>query len=360
MTPLVPILSKIPNSEQCRAAGAALHQTAPTVEENGGGASRCDGEKIAEKIKNRYHTFMYSTRIDQIKKKFGDIQREVFDPAESGTHHKVFLSKHYVIRFRKDKPNLLMREGEFLKSRNHPLIPKVLWMGGINGSSAMIENRLPGESLDKAWKKMNEDKKESAISGMIEFITYMRSQSHRRVYSVNTGKEYNSFREYIVQDSKTKFSAVGKNEHARPLLEKIKNVLSDPNKLNALNDGQNALVHGDLIMHNILVRGGRITGVLDWELALWGDPDYDLARMLYYEECAKVYEGEGVDTAQERDYMTCLKNAVVHSFMKNQNVFNKKYDILRAFFYVRALYWAATSDNPRKNIDELTQNWEKK
>ena len=98
---------------------------------------------------------MHSAIVDQIKKEFGNIQQEVFTPAESGTHHKVFLSKNYVIRFREDASNILTREGEFLKRQNHPVIPKVLWMGEISGMVAMVEHRLLGEPLDQAWKKMN-------------------------------------------------------------------------------------------------------------------------------------------------------------------------------------------------------------
>lgn len=304
---------------------------------------------------------MYSSKINYIKNELGDIIKgEVFESAKSGTRHKVFLSKHYVIRFRENNPNLLTRESDFLRSQNHPLIPKVLWKGQISGTAAMVEDRLPGESLDKAWQKISEDKKGSVINEMIKFIMYMRNQSHEKVYSINTGKEYNSFREYIILDSKEKFSAVEKNRHARPLLEKIKNILSDPNKLNAFDNSQNTLVHGDLIMHNILVESGKITGVLDWELAFWGDPDYDLARIFYYEECAKVYEEEGIDIIQERDYMTRLRKAIARSFIKSQNVFHKKYDIFRSFFYLRALSWAVASDGPERNVNELTQNWIKK
>jgi len=37
-----------------------------------------------------------------------------------------------------------------------------------------------------------------------------------------------------------------------------------------------ALVHGDFRTGNYLVREGRITGILDWEFAHWGDPDEDI------------------------------------------------------------------------------------
>lgn len=38
------------------------------------------------------------------------------------------------------------------------------------------------------------------------------------------------------------------------------------------------LVHGDYVQHNILTRDGHIAAVLDWELAMAGDPAADLAQ----------------------------------------------------------------------------------
>ncbi len=37
-----------------------------------------------------------------------------------------------------------------------------------------------------------------------------------------------------------------------------------------------ALVHGDFRTGNYMVRGGLLTGILDWEFAHWGDPDEDI------------------------------------------------------------------------------------
>ncbi len=39
------------------------------------------------------------------------------------------------------------------------------------------------------------------------------------------------------------------------------------------------LVHGDYRIGNCLTEGGRITGILDWELAFFGDPRFDLGYM---------------------------------------------------------------------------------
>jgi aminoglycoside phosphotransferase (APT) family kinase protein len=40
-----------------------------------------------------------------------------------------------------------------------------------------------------------------------------------------------------------------------------------------------ALVHGDYRIGNCLVDGGRVTGILDWELSYVGDPRFDLGYM---------------------------------------------------------------------------------
>jgi aminoglycoside phosphotransferase (APT) family kinase protein len=41
------------------------------------------------------------------------------------------------------------------------------------------------------------------------------------------------------------------------------------------------VVHGDLLARNVLVEGDRISGVLDWGSACFGDPLYDAAWLLY-------------------------------------------------------------------------------
>jgi hygromycin-B 4-O-kinase len=42
------------------------------------------------------------------------------------------------------------------------------------------------------------------------------------------------------------------------------------------------IVHNDLLNRNVLVDGGRLTGVIDWGNAFYGDPLYDNAWFLYW------------------------------------------------------------------------------
>jgi hygromycin-B 4-O-kinase len=41
------------------------------------------------------------------------------------------------------------------------------------------------------------------------------------------------------------------------------------------------LIHDDLWFQNVLANGERITGVIDWGNALYGDPFYDIARLMW-------------------------------------------------------------------------------
>ena len=121
-----------------------------------------------------------------------------------------------------------------------------------------------------------------------------------------------------------------------------------------------SLVHGDLIIHNLLTDSRNLTGILDWELALFGDPDYDLFRLFYYQECAKDYQEQGVDETFESDYMDRLIAMISKSnLIKNKKVFRKKYQFARAIFYLNALYWATNSGEPETNINELIVEWNK-
>src|SRR5690606_29837424 len=44
------------------------------------------------------------------------------------------------------------------------------------------------------------------------------------------------------------------------------------------------LIHGDFGSYNLLTTGGNITAVIDWDLAIFGDPLYEIASLLFWNE----------------------------------------------------------------------------
>ena len=304
----------------------------------------------------------YLSRIRKIKKQFAISKEERFVAAPSGTHHKVFLSNEYVVRFRDNNPELLLREANFLKKLNHPLVPRIILAGRINKSVAMVENRLPGKTLNVLWKTLPKTNQTNIIKQIIQFLQYLKTQTKDYVYSVNTGKKYNNFLNYLTDNIKLKISRIKKFRQTNKILKDLLLVIEKSETKNLFLDGEKmALVHGDLIIHNLLTDGKELTGVLDWELALFGDPDYDLFRLFYYQECAKAYQEQGVDETFESDYMDRLIATVLKfDLIKNKKKFQKKYQLVHAIFYLNALYWAASSDSPEKNISEIIVQWDKK
>ncbi len=290
------------------------------------------------------------------------LQEENFAIAASGTHYKVFLSRKYVIRFRDDNPKVLLREADFLRKLNHTLIPKVLWAGKINKSIAMLENRLPGKTINILWKTIPRVNQINIIKQVVQFLQYLQTQTRDHVYAVNTGKKYNNFSDYLTDGIKQKIARLKKIKQTNRILKDLLSIIKNPKiKKLFVSRERVTLVHGDLIIHNLLTTGRNLTGVLDWELALFGDPDYDLFRLFYYQECAKAYQEQEVDETFEADFMDKLITAILKSnLIKNKKIFQEKYKFVRAVFFLNALYWAANSDIPEPNLNEILMQWNKK
>ena len=304
----------------------------------------------------------YLSRIKRIKKQFTLLEKEHFAAASSGTNYKVFLSNSYVIRFRDDNPKLLLREVAFLKQLNHALIPKVLWFGKIDQLPFMIEGRLSGKTINLVWKNLSTTNQKDIAEQVVEFLRYQRTQTKDCIYSAKTGKKYKQFLDYLMDGIKQKSASIKKVSYADTLIRDILLIINDPVAKNLFTTKTKpSLIHGDLIIHNLLTDNATLTGVLDWEMALWGDSDYDLFRLFYYQECAKAYQEQGIDKTFESDYMNKLIAMILKSdLIKNKQIFQKKYQFVRAIFYLNALYWAANSDSPKKNINELIEQWNKK
>jgi aminoglycoside phosphotransferase (APT) family kinase protein len=78
--------------------------------------------------------------------------------------------------------------------------------------------------------------------------------------------------------------------------------------------GRPVVVHGDFNIHNVLVEDGRITGILDWECAMIGAPEQDLAYVkpiisqhIGWDRFLAHYRNSGgpaIDEASMNFYMT--------------------------------------------------------
>jgi hygromycin-B 4-O-kinase len=74
------------------------------------------------------------------------------------------------------------------------------------------------------------------------------------------------------------------------------------------------LVHGDFGSNNVLINDNRITGIIDWSEAMFGDPLYDLANVFFWrtwllcmEELAAFWEDRLPFGAKTRERLLCYQ-----------------------------------------------------
>lgn len=154
----------------------------------------------------------------------------------------------------------------------------------------MIENRLSGQTIDSVWKFLNNQDKDSIIDDIIKFLINIKSIKEKEFYSVNNGNSYNKYWQFLIDGLETKILKIKEFTEVEDIIKEISSILLEDNTKKVFSETTPSLVHGDLIIHNLLTDQHHLTGVLDWEFAEWGDSDYDLARIFYYHECAKAYE----------------------------------------------------------------------
>jgi fructosamine-3-kinase len=300
----------------------------------------------------------YLDRILVLKKQFDFLAEENFVRAQSGTRFFVLLSENYVLRFRDDDPSLLVREAELLGKLENPLIPEVVWSGKVLEEAVMIERRLPGEPLDTLWSKLSLKEKDRVVEDIYQFLLWLKTQGSNKVSSVNTGLIYSDFYSFLIENLETKIKDISVYPESHDMVVAIREILTDKSSLKKNFTTESILVHGDLIIHNLLFHEGKLSGVLDWEFSLYGDTDYDISRIYYYHECAKAYWETGEDETYEADFTQMLISKINEGLSDTAIFeFDKKYKVMRAFFYLNALFWASHSLDPVKNIEELSNKW---
>ena len=66
--------------------------------------------------------------------------------------------------------------------------------------------------------------------------------------------------------------------------------------------GPRHLIHSDLLHYNVLVEGSRVSGVLDWGCAKYGDWLYDLAWLCFWQPWYPAWQGIDFRAEAQRHY----------------------------------------------------------
>ena len=174
---------------------------------------------------------------------------------------------------------------QFAKRAGLP-VPRVICYGEHpdtpHAPVSILMTRVPGEELGRVYEALSDEDKKSVLQELKGYLEIMRGWSNPwggdRICSLlgtairsvripnHFGGPFESepeFNEFLLRPSWSGGfpSEIAYNDalNRAKLMEKLSHRI--------------VFTHGDLKPHNILVKGGRITGFLDWESAGWY-PDY--------------------------------------------------------------------------------------
>ena len=167
-----------------------------------------------------------------------------------------------------------------------PLIPDEVKSETIWGSVLMT--RLPGEQLSKVLRSLSSSEVENIRKELDSHLSIMRKQISpwgSRVCSMSGGAVFGPripLGAIFPCDNETGFTNAflffcehyrqTRPHRADDVIRQATAMLAIPHTI--------VFTHADLLAHNILVRDGHITGIIDWEFAGWFPEYWEYTQML--------------------------------------------------------------------------------
>jgi len=289
-------------------------------------------------------------RIDSILKEVKErlAIKEDFWKAEKGTRSQVFLSENFVIKINRNL-SISKNESEVLKTLALDIAPRFVAFYTIQNCGVLVEQKIKGQSIDDVWKDIKIPSRKRIVADIAGAVYKINQQKKDYFWSAQFDMKFKNYKDLLFHKFKLNQKQIFDNQLAYKLFLKASSNIEEKKVEKIFSQSFPVLLHGDLIMHNLLTDLNRLTGILDWEYAQYGDSFYDLARVIYYQECAKAYVDEERDKNFEYDFTTRLIEQLKQSVDFNL----EKYIVIRSLFFIDSIIWALGSANPAKNLATL-------
>ena len=273
---------------------------------------------------------------------------EKFAKAVKGTNSQVFVSKNFVIKMNQDI-TAIKNEYAIIKSFKVKCLPEALNFTELAGYGIILEKRIKGDDVQKVWRRLNPNNKTKIINDLASAVSSFHRQRRSYFWLLKSNKKFRSYDQLLLDKFKKNRKKIFNNKTAYSLFLKVRSNLNEDKMAEVFKNAKPALVHGDLIMHNILTDENNLTGIIDWEHAQFGDPFYDLARVVYYQECARDYFEDKRDIHFEYNFTSRL----IDKLQKSIKFDEEKYKIIRSVYFIDTIIWALNSTAPEKNLKKL-------
>lgn len=174
---------------------------------------------------------------------------------------------------------------EFVRQHTSVPVPKVYCAFERQGQTYIVMERIKGEMLAIGWHERSEESKAAILrqlSSMVKQIRGIGSPHGMAVASVDGGSLYDERLPGLgvryPEQTPFRFGPFPDTQAfhrwlRRPTYESNEHYDPEVNEMIAMHErkdfGVPVFTHGDLSSLNILVRGEKVVGIVDWETAGW-------------------------------------------------------------------------------------------
>ncbi|KAL2816967.1 kinase-like domain-containing protein [Aspergillus granulosus] len=145
--------------------------------------------------------------------------------------------------------------------------------------AAIVMEYMPGKRLDEAWDTLDSTQKLSIVDELHSYINQLRNLKGDYIGAIDRGKAIigqlasieggpfdseQQFNEFILGD----------------IVKSAPDLLRHYAKFTLMDNHEIVFTHADFAPRNILVEGGRVTAILDWEYAGWYPEHWEYIQAL--------------------------------------------------------------------------------
>lgn len=236
-------------------------------------------DKTATQHENTSHLATNNTSLNRLLTRLGLTTTALFYKHDGPC---VAISPHLVV---KTGPFVHLTEAatmSFVAANTSIPVPRIHCSFVHNNQAFIVMERIQGTSLAEAWKTLSDADRESIFSQLQQMFQELRSLQPPLATGVESCQG-GSLRDSRIARSRPRFGPfktiqdfhLWLREDLKPEEHPERKDDEDWKKIKemaAKQDGpwpQPMFTHGDLNPFNILVRGDRIVGVIDWEFSGW-------------------------------------------------------------------------------------------
>lgn len=236
---------------------------------------------------------MKSFKLDMNTNQAEEILKEVFDksaiqvsPIEMGQLSKVYSfmakDKSYVVHFRNNKESFIKADYMHKVYGDKLPVPQVVKSGKIDEIFFSISNKVEGKTISS----YSASEQNIIINDVVKLFVnmshiYIEPSKGFGLISPNGFAPYKSWGEVLekfFREDQEGFYKDWTKLYKQSFLEKslFQEGYSAMIELSKYSPCTPCLVHGDFHLWNMLSDGNQVTGIVDWELAMYGDFMFDL------------------------------------------------------------------------------------